>query len=95
MGKCAAIRQRNDIIEPARQVEDWDEREAEENRLLSLEKAISVDGSGYYAAVRTQADFGCVLHEEPVSGQSEAMSPQTLDDEPGMNQLFPGGEEKR
>lgn len=63
MGRCAAVKQRDDIIAPARQVEDWDAREAEEGRLLKLEKAIAVDSSGYYAALRTQADFGCVLHE--------------------------------
>lgn len=26
-------------------------------------KAQVVDGSGYYASLRTAADFGCVLHE--------------------------------
>lgn len=62
MGRCVAIKQREDILEPARRLcDDWDARVAEEGRLLSLEKAIAVDGSGYYAAVRTQADFGCVL----------------------------------
>lgn len=62
MGRCAAIRQREDILEPAREIEDWDAREVEEGRLLSAEKAIAVDGSGYYAAIRTRGDFGCVLH---------------------------------
>lgn len=63
LGRCRAIRQREDIIEPARSMGDWDSREAEEHRLLAAAKAIAVDGSGYYAAIRTAADFGCVLHE--------------------------------
>ncbi len=62
MKRCGAIQQRETIIEPARRLEDWDAREAEEYRLLSEAKAIAVDGSGYYAALRTRADFGCVLH---------------------------------
>lgn len=66
MGKCAAVKQREDIIEPARNIDDWDAREAEEARLLRAAKAIAVDGSGYYAALRTTADFGCVLY---VAGQ--------------------------
>ena len=28
------------------------------------ERARVVDGSGYYASLRTRDDFGCVLHEE-------------------------------
>jgi hypothetical protein len=63
IGRCAAIRQREDVISPARELEDWDAREAEERRLLSEAKAIAVDGSGYYAAIRTAPDFGCTLHE--------------------------------
>jgi hypothetical protein len=84
MGKCGAIRQREDIIEPARRLEDWDAMEAEENRLLSLEKAIAVDGSGYYAAVRCRGDFGCVLHEPASGSEPLATSPQTADPEPGI-----------
>ena len=61
MGSCAAIKQREDIVSPAREIGDWDAREAEEQRLLQAEKAIAVDGSGYYAAIRTAPDFGCVL----------------------------------
>lgn len=63
MGKCGAIKQRETIIAPAREIDDWDKREAEEERLLKAEKAVAVDGSGYYAALRTQADFGCVLFQ--------------------------------
>jgi len=63
MGRCAAIKQRENIIAPAREAfsDDWDAQEAEEGRLLKAEKAIAVDGSGYYAAIRTAPDFGCVL----------------------------------
>jgi len=63
-GKCGAIKQREDIIGPARSIENWDAREAEEERLLSESKAIAVDGSGYYAAINTAPDFGCTLHAE-------------------------------
>jgi hypothetical protein len=28
------------------------------------EKAVVQDGSGYYAALKCRADFGCVYHEE-------------------------------
>ena len=62
LGECKAIRMREAIVEPAREIADWDAREAEEARLLKAAKAIAVDGSGYYAALRTAADFGCVLH---------------------------------
>lgn len=63
LGQCARIRQRENICEPARLIEDWDDREKEEQRLIIEAKAIAVDGSGYYAAVRCVSDFGCVLHE--------------------------------
>lgn len=62
MGECKAVKMRETIVEPARNIEDWDAREAEEMRLLVAARAIAVDGSGYYAALRTSADFGCVLH---------------------------------
>jgi len=68
MGSCAAIRQRQDIVAPAREIENWSAREAEEERLMLAQKAIAVDRSGYYAAIRTQGDFGCVLHEPALSG---------------------------
>lgn len=69
MGSCAAIKQREDIIEPARDAfpDDWDARVVEEGRLLKAEKAIAVDGSGYYAAIRTAPDFGCVLWQAAAS----------------------------
>ena len=43
---------------------DWldDEERAEIIAFRKL-KAVVVDGSGYLAALRTQEDFGCVLHE--------------------------------
>jgi len=69
MGRCVAIRQREDIIEPAQKIDDWAAREAEEERLMLLEKAIAVDGSGYYAAVRTQGSFGCILHDQSLQEQ--------------------------
>lgn len=65
LGECKAVKMREHIIEPARQIEDWDAREAEEERLLKEAKAIAVDGSGYYAALRTAPDFGCTLFAQP------------------------------
>ena len=48
--------------------EDPDERE---KILMGREqKAVSLDGSGYFPAVRSRGDFGCVLHEPiPQEGQ--------------------------
>ena len=34
------------------------------HRLPADRKAEVLDGSGYYASLRTREDFGCVLHEE-------------------------------
>ena len=63
MGRCLAIKQREDVLEPARAMDlTWEAREAEEERLMTQQKAIAVDGSGYRAQVYTQGDFGCVLH---------------------------------
>lgn len=31
---------------------------------LRQKKALAVDGSGYYAAIKTKDDFGCVLFEQ-------------------------------
>ena len=45
-----------------------DEGRAAEHAALAAAKMIAVDGSGYYAALRTAPDFGCVLWE--------AMAPQ-------------------
>jgi hypothetical protein len=42
---------------------------------LRRELAVLQDGSGYYAAIKCRADFGCVLHEpacEPLTQESTA-----------------------
>jgi hypothetical protein len=39
-----------------------DELGAAELELLKIAKAVCVDASSYYAALRTAPDFGCVLH---------------------------------
>ncbi len=31
--------------------------------IINSEKAVTVDGSGYFAALRCRSDFGCVYHE--------------------------------
>ena len=33
-----------------------------EIRAIRMHKAVVEDGSGYHAALKTQTDFGCVLH---------------------------------
>lgn len=35
----------------------------EPNEEEAKEKAMTVDGSGFYSALKTKGDFGCVLHE--------------------------------
>lgn len=77
IGKCTRARMREDIETDATcHLADgrWDD-EAEPliKAALIAAKVIAVDGSGYYAALRTMSDFGCVLHEPfdaPEGGQS-------------------------
>jgi hypothetical protein len=79
IGECKAIRMREDIetsaAEKAGFQNRWDDgaEEAVKAGLLAA-KAIAVDGSGYYAAVRTTADFGCVLHATPHPAAQEERS---------------------
>ena len=41
----------------------YDPYEENSDSALEDQLAITIDGSGYFAAIKTQADFGCVLHE--------------------------------
>lgn len=71
-GKCAAVKQREDVEREACEAAGIDHRwddGGEEVVLNAMReaKAIAVDGSGYYAALRTAADFGCVLHQAVAS----------------------------
>jgi hypothetical protein len=44
---------------------DWlDEEERAEIRAIRKYAAVVVDGSGYFAALKCRADFGCTLHQE-------------------------------
>jgi len=76
-GECKAIQMREDLESEAVQaagVDRWDaEAEAVRKAALRAAKAFCVDGSSYYAAVRTAPDFGCVLHvaAADTSGVSE------------------------
>lgn len=69
VGDCKAIKMREDIKDavfdsrPRDAFDDWDEVERLEAEALRAAKAFAVDGSGYYAALRTFPDFGCVLHQ--------------------------------
>lgn len=67
---CKRIRQREDIETSAiNAMADPEDRWSAAGE-LAIEQAfraslaIAVDGSGYYAAVRTAPDFGCILWEE-------------------------------
>lgn len=71
LGKCGAIQMRSSIIDAALTAAGLQSHhryepkgEAAAEKALLAAKAIAVDGSGYYAALRTTADFGCTLHEE-------------------------------
>jgi hypothetical protein len=48
---------------------EWDEEDdiAEKKKLREEHRAVVVDGSDYYAALKPKQDFGCVLHEPEVS----------------------------
>lgn len=65
LGECKAIKQRETIQSEALAaagVENWDDGSEEVKRAaMMITKAIAVDGSGYYAALRTAPDFGCTL----------------------------------
>ena len=64
-GECKAIRQRETIDDDATEgLTDryGEEAEARKKAALMAAKAFAVDGSGYYAAVRTAPDFGCILY---------------------------------
>lgn len=66
VGECKAVKMRETIEEEAVEgtlFNRWDEQGESLIRAAFVRaKAIAVDGSGYYAALRTFADFGCVLH---------------------------------
>lgn len=63
-GECKAIRMREHIADAAREGLDRfsPECDAVEEAAVAAAKAIAVDGSGYYAAIRTAPDFGCTLY---------------------------------
>ena len=67
VARCTKIRMRDDIAQEAcpDPEERWSEAgEAKIEAAMTAAKAIAVDGSDYYAAVRCFADFGCVLWEQ-------------------------------
>jgi hypothetical protein len=52
-GTCEAIPQAR---------EEWDD-DGDVSVMAGDWKAVAVDGSGYFAAIKTRECFGCVLHE--------------------------------
>jgi len=70
-GRCRRIKHANAHIDFTRIPRPWeiemeivDPLSAELQKLADEERAVVKDGSGYFAAFRCKADFGCVLHEE-------------------------------
>jgi len=45
-------------------IDDWERRKREEVIAIRKQKAVVKDGSGYFAALKTRHDFGCVLWTE-------------------------------
>lgn len=43
--------------------DEYREELAHDQKLASEHKAITLDGSGYFAALKCTDDFGCVYHE--------------------------------
>lgn len=69
LGECKGIKQRSsiesDALDAAGNPDRWSTKgEAAIKAAMLATKAIAVDGSGYYAALRTAPDFGCILHVE-------------------------------
>lgn len=76
-GKCGAVEQRETIKDRPfvgegkrrrDEFHDWDEVERLEVEAMEAAKARVVDGSAYYAALETRADFGCVLFKAKSDG---------------------------
>lgn len=67
IGECKRVKQREVIEDEAtRDLVDGRWNDAAEDAIKSAmqeARAIVVDGSGYYAALRTMPDFGCNRHE--------------------------------
>lgn len=51
-----------DSVEDAEYAADDPERHAQHHNVLA-QKAVTIDGSGYFAALKCREDFGCVYHE--------------------------------
>ena len=77
IGECKKVRKRETVEHDVREelhradpsFDRYDSRESEAIYDAALKEAygkagaIAVDGSGYYAALRTMGDFGCNRHE--------------------------------
>jgi len=50
------------ILHDVVQASDCDEFSRDPENVLE-ETAVVIDGSGYFARLRSKADFGCVMHE--------------------------------
>jgi hypothetical protein len=50
------------IVQDRDQASDCDEFSTDPENVLD-ETAVVIDGSGYFAKLRSKANFGCVMHE--------------------------------
>ena len=63
--ECQGVKMDHHTISEGPVPNYFNEMETEE--ILELRRtalAVTVDGSGYYAAIKSKQDFGCVLHQE-------------------------------
>lgn len=73
VGDCKAIPTHEELQNAAhKDHESWfgDDADARENSAIQSARAYTIDGSGYYSALRTRPDFGCVLHA-PIKAEEE------------------------
>jgi hypothetical protein len=78
-GECKAVKMRETLEKDALEGTDFDRWDDEAEPIIKAAfraaKAIAVDGSGYYAALRTASDFGCVLFQ---AKESASLSPSPV-----------------
>lgn len=61
---CGAVVQVDKFVADARPAWSKDTALRASLEEVRARKAVVVDGSDYFAALKTQSDFGCLLHED-------------------------------
>ena len=59
----AIIHDKNDLTSPDNREEDLPEKLDEIKEFISKHQAVTADGSGYKAVLRSKEDFSCILFE--------------------------------